>query len=130
MENCDVLELMKKDRFVSHSGIALVEVSEGVAVAKMKVSDYHLNGLGVVQGGALFTLCDFTCAAAANSYGVPAVSLDGSIDFVSAVSNGMLTARATEVFLKRTIASYKAEVRNEEGKLVAIFHAKFFRKVV
>jgi acyl-coenzyme A thioesterase PaaI-like protein len=42
----------------------------------------------------------------------------------------MLTARATEVFLKRTIASYKAEVRNEEGKLVAIFHAKFFRKVV
>ena len=121
-------ELMKKDRFVAHSGIELIEVGEGSAVARMEVSDIHLNGVGVVQGGALFTLCDFACAAAANSHGSPAVSLDGSIDFIGAVSTGVLTVRVTEVSLKRTIASYQAEVKTEEGKLVATFHAKFFRK--
>ena len=128
MKNEKTFELMKKDRFVSHSGIELIEVGEGSAVAQMEVNDIHLNGVGVIQGGAIFTLCDFACAAAANSYDCPAVSLDGSIDFISAVSSGVLTARVTEVSLKRTIASYRAEVKTEEGKLIATFQAKFFRK--
>ena len=47
---------------------------------------------------------------------------------VKAVSSGVLTVEAKEISLKRTIAIYMAEIRNEEGALVASYQAKMFRK--
>lgn len=127
MNREEVFALMSKDRFVERNGIRLVELGEGTATSEMVISDYHLNGNGTVQGGALFTLADFTCAAAANTHEKLTVSLDGSIDFIKAVSKGVLTAKATEVSVRRTIASYRVDITNEEGKLIATFHSKLFR---
>ncbi len=119
---------MLKDKFVECCGIRLTHVGDGEATSQMEITPNHLNGMGTVQGGAIFTLADFTCAAAANSREKAAVSLDGEIDFYKAVSKGTLTATATEVSLKRTIAAYNVEVRNDEGALVAAYHSKVFRK--
>jgi len=128
MEKQEVFELMKKDQFVRYNGIELTEIGEGEAIGKMTITPNHLNGLGTVQGGALFTLADYVCAAAANSRGKSAVSLDGQIDFLKSVSKGTLTAHAKEISLGRTIATYNVTVTNEDNQLIAIFHAKFFRK--
>ena len=91
MEKQEVFELMKNDQFVRYNGIELTEIGEGEAIGKMTITPNHLNGLGTVQGGALFTLADYVCAAAANSRGKSAVSLDGQIDFLKSVSKGTLT---------------------------------------
>ncbi len=128
MEKQEALEMLKKDQFVQHNDIELVEMGDGEAIGKMTITPKHLNGIGRVQGGALFTLADYVCAAAANSRGKAAVSIDGQIDFIKAVASGTLTAHAKEVSLGRTIASYNATITNEENQLIAFFHAKFFRK--
>ncbi|MBR0503731.1 MAG: PaaI family thioesterase [Paludibacteraceae bacterium] len=130
MENNDVIELLKKDKFILYNGIELLEIGEGEATGRMNITENHLNGLGTVQGGAIFTLADYICAAAANSRGKAAVTLDGQMDYIKAVSKGTLYAHATEVFLRRTIASYHVEVRNEEGALIATLQSKVFRKDV
>ncbi len=122
------LSALQNDKFVKYIGVELLDAKAGHATGRMEIKDFHLNGVGTVQGGALYTLADFIVAAAANSQGKTAVSLDGHIDYIKAVSSGVLTVEAREVSLKRTIAIYVAEIRNEEGALVATYQAKMFRK--
>ncbi len=128
MEKAESIELIRSDKFTLHNGIELTEVGEGKAIGKMTLQDYHINGVGITHGGALFTLADHTCAAAANSRDRVAVSLDGQINFIKAASKGTLTAYATEVSLRRTIAVYHVDIKNEEGDLIATFDSKFYRK--
>ena len=61
--------LNKGDRFAATNGMQLTEVREGYARAEMKVEKRHLNGAGVCQGGAYFTLADLAFAAVTNSRG-------------------------------------------------------------
>ena len=59
--------LSEKDRFASAAGVELLEIKEGYARARMLVQPKHLNGGGVCQGGAIFTLADLAFAAAASA---------------------------------------------------------------
>lgn len=63
-----LIEFFKKDRFAVMAGVELLEVKQGYAKARMLVTKEHLNGGGVCQGGALFTLADLAFAAAINSH--------------------------------------------------------------
>ena len=55
-------DMLSHDRFAAEAGVELLEVREGYAKARMLVTDKHLNGGGVCQGGALFTLADLAFA--------------------------------------------------------------------
>ncbi|MCB9018185.1 MAG: PaaI family thioesterase [Paludibacteraceae bacterium] len=127
-DNAKIFELLGKDQFAKNSNMRLIEAGLGSAIAEMEIDQRHLNGLGSVQGGVLFTLADFVCAAASNSQGKVAVSLDASISFVKAISKGKLTAVASEIYLRRTVAAYKVEIRNEENDLIAVFQSTSYRK--
>jgi acyl-CoA thioesterase len=94
----------------------------------MQVEEYHLNSHGTVHGGAVFSLADAVFAAASNSHGVPAVAINVSISFLKAVTAGTLTARATEVSLNSTLATYEVRVTTETGELVATFQGMVYRK--
>ena len=125
----DTFEVMiRKDRFAKCNDIELIEIGEGTAKAQMVVTENHLNGLRTVQGGALFTLADLAFAAASNSRGKITVALDSNVHFIKAVSSGTLTATASEISLRRTIGIYKAEIRNEEDELIAVFQFTAYRK--
>ena len=65
MEN--IKKFFNKDNFIVNVGIELLEVSPGYAKAKLDIEERHLNSLGIVQGGALFTLADLAAAAAINA---------------------------------------------------------------
>ena len=121
-------KMMRKDRFAESNHIELIEIGEGTAKARMVITENHLNGVGIVQGGALFTLADLVFAAASNSRGKIAVTLDANVNFIKAVSSGVLTATAWEVDLKRTVGVYRVEVKNEKAELIAIFQATAYRK--
>ena len=60
--------LNENDRFAASCGMQLTDIKEGYAKAQMTVEERHLNGGGVCQGGALFTLGDLAVAAAVNSH--------------------------------------------------------------
>ena len=44
-------EMLSHDRFAVEAGVELLEVREGYAKARMLVTEKHLNGGGVCQGG-------------------------------------------------------------------------------
>ncbi|MDQ1331332.1 MAG: acyl-CoA thioesterase, partial [Thermodesulfobacteriota bacterium] len=66
----------ENDRFAGHSGIELLELSEGRAKAVMEIKRHHLNAVNSVHGGAIFTLADFVFAAASNSRGTVDVAIN------------------------------------------------------
>lgn len=119
---------IERDRFAAENGITLADVQRGAAVARMEVGARHLNGVGIVQGGAIFTLADLAFAAAANSHGDVAVAIDVSISFIKAVSAGTLTAEAREEALNPRLSTCLVRVTDEAGELVALFKGTAYRK--
>lgn len=123
-----VRRMLRRDRFAAAQGIVLAEVREGYARARMRLTPRHMNGVGVAQGGAVFTLADFAFAAASNSHGTVAVGLDTSMTFARAGTGGTLTAEAHEVVVSRRVSVCEVRVTDREGALVALFRGTAFRK--
>lgn len=118
---------MSRDRFASGAGITLEEVSEGHARARMEATPAHLNGVDIVQGGAIFTLADFAFAAACNSSGVVAVAVNVSISFIKAAKPGTLVATADEVSRTNRLSTCSVRVTDAAGELVALFTGTAYR---
>lgn len=121
-------EFFKRDMFCKHCGIELMEVSKGHAKARMAVTPNHLNGVGSVQGGAIFTLADFAFAAASNSYGTVAVAINVSIAFVKAINKGIMFAEAKETSINPKLATYDVKVTDDSDNLIALFQGMVYRK--
>lgn len=121
-------EVLAKDRFARLAGIELLEVSPGLARARMCLQESHLNGVDLVQGGAIFTLADFAFAAASNSHGTVAVAINVSITFIKAARAGVLTATARELSRNARLGTYTIEVKDDAGELVAVFQGLVYRK--
>lgn len=122
----NVREFLGRDRFAKLLGIELLEVSEGRAKSKMELREEHLNGVDIVQGGVIFTLADFTLAAAANSHGRVAVVINASISFVKATQQGVLFAEATESSRNNKTAIYNVTICNANRELVAESHGMVY----
>jgi acyl-CoA thioesterase len=118
----------RRDLFAAHVGIELLEAGGGRAVARLKLRDHHLNGLGMVQGGAIFTLADLAFAAAVNSRGRTAVAIHASISFLKAAQGDTLIAEAREVSCGPKIAAYTIRVTEPSGELVSLFEGMAYRK--
>jgi len=126
------MELIKQyfqnDQFANRSDIELLTVAPGHATAKMTLHPHHWNALKTVQGGAIFTLADFTFAAAANSHGTVAVAINVNLTFMKAASSGTLWAEARELSKNFKIGTYAVEVKDDQGELIAQFQGLAYRK--
>ena len=121
---------LHNDKFALHAGIELLEVTSGGAKVKMEVKPFHINGVGLVHGGALFTLADFAFAAAANSHEEVAVAINASISYLKAVQSGTLYAEAEEISNSRKISVYSIKITDEQNELVAMFQGMAYKKGV
>lgn len=114
-----MMRALENDRFAAYVGIRLIKVEEGYALAQMEISDKHLNGLNMVQGGAMFTLADYAFAAAANSKGQVTVSVNANMTFFSSPKGKILTAEAKEISTTKKLCGYNVDVLDERKKVVA-----------
>ncbi len=124
----DIKTFFENDRFARNAGIELIEARKGYAKASMKVADIHLNGGNVVQGGAIFTLADFTFAVAVNSHAKLTVSIQSNINIFKSEKAGILYAEAKEVFSHSKVCNCLVDITNESGELIATFTGTGFRK--
>jgi acyl-CoA thioesterase len=122
-------QFLNNDKFAQHAGIELLEVKSGTAKVRMEVKPFHINGVGLVHGGALFTLADFAFAAAANSHEEVAVAINASISYLKGVKAGILYAEAEEISNSRKISVYSIKIINEHNQLIATFQGMAYKKV-
>ena len=124
----ELLEFFKKDRFAANAGAELLEIKEGYGRARMLITPEHLNGGGVCQGGAIFTLADLAFAAAVNSHGVLTFSTSSNITYFKSVTQGYIYAEAREIVNHHRMPYAEVRVTDEAGELVAIFTSSGYRK--
>lgn len=114
-----LIKLLENDRFATFIGIKLVTMEPGYAVAKMDILESHLNGVNMIQGGAIFTLADFAFAAAANACGRVTVGITANITYLNASKGKSLIAEAKEVAASHKIGHYNVDVYNENRDYIA-----------
>ena len=128
----DETEALKRhfagDQFAATTGVELLELRPGFAKSRLVVEPRHLNGVGVVQGGAIFTLADFTFAVACNSAGNVALAVNTNLSFLKPTRSGTLWAEAVEVSRSRRISTCTVRVTNDENELVGLFQGTAYIK--
>ena len=116
----DMIQYIKNDRFAAFIGIKLVNVEPGYALVQLEITDNHLNGVNMVQGGVIFTLADYAFAAASNSKSLT-VGINVNITYYRSPQGKILTAEATEITSNKKICGYNVDVFDENKDLVARF---------
>jgi acyl-CoA thioesterase len=118
----------ENDRFAAANGMRLVELRPGFAKTSLAVEDRHLNNVGTVQGGAIFTLADFAFGAASKTGGKVAVAISTNLSFLKPTRSGTLYAEATEISRSRKLSVCTVQVTNDAGELVALFQGTAYLK--
>lgn len=119
--------MMEKDFFSQWLGLEFITIAPGECHLKFTVKKEMLNGFHSIHGGILFSAADSAFAFACNSHGWANVALDCAISYTRPAFEGqILTLAAREINKGRTTGLYEVEIRNEEGKLVALFKGTSF----
>ena len=128
MDIVQITKRFKADQYATLvTGIEIVDVRENYAKTKLVVAPKHMNALGIMQGGVLFTLADFTFAVAANAAKEETtVAMECHISFFKPVTEGILYAESLLISKSRSLAAHDVTITNEQGDVIAKFHGRGF----
>ncbi len=121
-------DFIARDRYARYLGVKVTGFGPGTARATMEVTESHLDSMGTVHGGAVFSLADAVFAVASNSHGGIAMAVNVTISYFKAVRSGLLVAEAKEVSLNRKLATYLITVADENDETIALFQGTVYRK--
>lgn len=131
-ENCpieEVRELFGNDRFATEAcGCRVLEASRGHAVCAFDIAPIHLNAMGNVMGGAIFTLADFALAIACNMGEEPTVAVNNTIEYLNSTKGSTLIATCDADKSGRNLGFYTVEVKDDLDTPVAKMTATCFRR--
>ena len=124
-----IKEYFEGDKFAMDAGIVIDEIKEGFARLHMTVDGRHLNGAGLCQGGAIFTLADLAFACATNSHGQPTVTVTANITLLRPAAPGtLLVAEARETFNHKSLPFAEVRITDGDGQLVAMMTSSGYRR--
>ena len=105
----------------AHLGFEGVESSTEAVVVRGAWAPEHCTAAGVLHGGYLMTLAD-TAAAALAFLNLPdgagTATIEAKTNFLAAVREGSVTARAELVHKGRATIVLQVDVRDDGGRLV------------
>jgi len=115
------LRTSKRMRFIEHVGVEFHETEPGRSIATLQVLAHHFNTVGVVHGGAIFTLADTGMAAALIpdlKEGEACATSNLTINYFRPVVSGPIVCTSRIVNRGKTLANIEGEC-HVAGKLVA-----------
>lgn len=122
MENTEQAKaFFQNDIFATEGlGVEIVSAAPRHAVCRLPYGRRISNAMGHVMGGALFSLCDLTFAAAANSADISAVTLSSDIHFLrpASAASGTLVAEAVCLHDGGHTCVYRIGVTDESGQQI------------
>ena len=120
--------MFASDRASQALGMRIEGVAPGRAELTMTVRDDMLNGHSICHGGFIFLLADSTFAFACTSYNRNTVAQGCSIEYLAPAHGGdVLRATGVERSRSGRTGVYDIDVRNQDGKTVALFRGKSYR---
>lgn len=113
--------------FMKINHIRLEEVEPDRVVTALDAGADSLNPYGFVHGGALYTMADCACGAAARTDGRKYVTLSSSFNFLhSGLDGDAIRAEARVRRRGRTTCYVDVDLTNQKGQLLASGNYTFF----
>lgn len=113
-----------EQNMVKHVGIEFSAFGDNFLEASMPVDERTLQPFGVLHGGASVVLAETIGSMAGylclEDPKQTTVGQEINANHIRPVRNGLVTGRATPIHLGRQSQVWSIELRNEQGKLVAI----------
>jgi uncharacterized protein (TIGR00369 family) len=117
-----IFSLLNESPFYRYLGMEVVEAGEGRSRLRLPVKEDLKNLYGILHGGVIAALLDSSSSIAVGTLLGPdeaAVTLDQRINYISNVRHGMLFGEGKALHKGRFTGVGQAEIRDEEGNLVA-----------
>lgn len=115
------------DKFATENGMSLDELDEAHAVTSVTLGARHLNALGGVMGGAIFTLADLAFAALTNDRERAVVAQQVSVNYLAAPKGGRLIATARYKKDGRSSCVVNVDIVDDSGREIAQFVGTGFK---
>lgn len=110
----------KVDGFVKTTGIVCTEVREGHAEGYIEITAAHLNPIGTVHGGVLFTLADTIGGLAAISRGNNCTTVSSDIVYLSPTMNSKkVIAISEEIKHGKRMSTIDTTIIDDNGTKIA-----------
>lgn len=109
-------------------GIEIESAAAGSATLSMPFARELAQGMGLMHGGALMTLADTALVMAIKSLLPPGsrfATVHAEIEYLQAVTRGLVTARARVRGRAGKSLHGEAQVMDDAGATVAMFRARF-----
>ena len=119
--------LLNNHDFGKFVGVHFLERGEGTCKARLDIRPEHMNPIGTVHGGCLFTLADAVCGIAASSLGGICTTVNSNIQFLNAAFwPKYLIAEAEPKKLGRKIRTFLVEIRDDKDVLICTVDMVFY----
>jgi len=115
----EIRDLLENRPFEKHLGIKLLEAVGGKSVIRLEARKDLKQRLGFLHGGVLASLADISMGSALLSVVgiVPSVTVEMSIDFISPVKVGGVTAYGRVLHKGRRISYTESEIKDDAGEM-------------
>lgn len=115
------------DGFNQLLGLAVEDIWDGGSRVTLQMEPKLLNPMGNAHGGTIYALCDAAAGSAALFHGYLAVTLTGSINYLSPGKPAeKLCAVTTERKHGRQTGVYEVEVTDSTGRCIATANFTMF----
>jgi len=116
----DLQAISARNVFANYNHIHIADYGPDWTVMELRVEEDSLNPLGVVHGGALFTMGDCAGGFATRSDGRPYVTMSSDFHFLrSGMPGDVIRAKGTVRRRGRTTCLTEVSITNQDGELLA-----------
>ncbi len=111
-----------KDRYATEvTGIVIEDVGEHYAKCSLKLDGRHLNAVGHVMGGVVYTMADLTFAISTNFRTErPTVTNVAQVSYLNSPEGDTLYSESKLLKDGHRICFYEIRIRDNTGKDIAI----------
>lgn len=107
--------------FMKDIGLKSLEIGEGYAKSEVVIEPRHINPIGSVHGGVLYTIADAVGGTAAVSRGKMVTTLSGSMNYLRpAINCKKVIGESREIKVGKNVCVYEVMLRDETGKELAL----------
>ena len=120
MDYLDMMKTANKNPFAEMMDLKITDVRLGYSKVEIDVREKHINPIGTVHGGCLYTMADVAAGSAAASHGRIAPTLDSNFHFLNAGKNTKhLIAEAHEIKYGKRAMVYDVKIYDQDEVLLA-----------
>lgn len=109
-----------------YNNFKLESCNSNEVILSVEITDNLLNPYGMPHGGLIYSLADTACGINAHNVVQKAVTLNGSIDYLSVCKGNKLFAKSKIVKSGKSIIFLECNIYDDDDNLIGVMHTSYY----